>query len=317
MDQVELAKSRMKARPKLLLILKKDLLQNKYIYIMAIPVLAYYIIFQYGPMYGLVIAFKDFKPALGVWRSPWVGFQHFYDFFTSYSFFRVVRNTLLLSVYDLIFGFPVPIIFALLLNEIRYNAFKRVTQTVTYLPYFISTVVICGILRDFLASNGVITQMLSVFGIEPFNLLTKSELFRGIYVSSNIWQNFGWNSIIYIAALAGIDPTYYESAQIDGAKRISKILHITIPCIAPTIIILLILRIGQMMSIGWEKVILLYNPLIYETSDIIQSFVYRRGLQEYAYSFSSAVGLFNSTVNFILVVTANQLSKKFSENSLW
>lgn len=317
MAQLKLVNSKMKTPLNFLYVLKRDILENRYIYILAIPVLFYYAIFHYGPMYGLVIAFKDFNPALGIWKSPWVGFENFLNFFSDYAFVRLLRNTLLINVYDLLFGFPIPIIFALLLNEIKHNAFKRIVQTVSYLPYFISVVVICGIIRTFVASDGVITQLLSVFGVEQADLLAKSELFRTIFVSSEIWQHFGWSSIIYIAALTNIDPTYYEAAIIDGAGRFKQILHITIPCLAPTIIILLILRIGRLMSIGWEKVILLYNPLNYETADVIQSYVYRRGLQEYAYSFSSAVGLFNSMISFVLVITANKISKTFSKTSLW
>lgn len=299
-------------------IILKDLRQNKYIYLLAIPVILYYVLFHYGPMYGMIIAFKDYRPPLGINGSPWVGLANFKAFVTDFNFTRVIKNTFLINVYDLLFGFPIPIIFALLLNEIKSSSFKRVTQTLTYLPHFISMVVICGIIRDFCASNGVVVQiMTSLTGKEGYDLLSKSELFRTIYVSTNIWQHFGWNSIIYIAALSGVDPTFYEAAVVDGAGRFKQMIKITLPCIAPTIIVMLILRLGQMMSVGFEKIILLYNPLTYETADVIQSFVYRRGLLQQDYSFSAAVGLFNSVINLLFVVTANKLSRRYSETSLW
>jgi len=297
--------------------IKKDMLINKYIYILSIPVILYYIVFHYAPMYGLIIAFKDFKPSLGIFQSKWVGFKHFETFFHDYSFIRVLRNTVLINLYNLIFGFPLPIIFALMINEIKNNKFKRISQTLTYMPHFISTVVICGIIKDFVSADGVVVQLLSAFGMEKVDLLSKTQLFRTIYVSTDIWQHLGWNSIIYIATLTNINPEYYESAVLDGASRMKQIIYITIPLLAPTIIILLILRIGQLMSLGWEKIVLLYNPLTYETADVIQSYVYRRGLLEYEYSFSSAVGMFNSVVNFVLVVLANKISSTFSETSLW
>lgn len=299
-------------------VIRKDFAANKYVYLLAVPFLVYYIIFQYGPMYGMIIAFKDYKPVLGILGSPWVGLKHFINFFHDFNFTRVITNTFLINFYDLIFGFPFPIIFALLLNEITHTRFKRVTQTLTYLPHFISMVVICGIIRDFCGSEGIVVQLLSsVFGIAKMDLLSQAQYFRPIFVSTNIWQSFGWNSIIYIAALSGVDPTLYEAATVDGAGRLRQMVSITIPCIMPTIIIMLILRLGQMMSVGYEKIILLYSPITYSTADVIQSYVYRRGLLNYDYSFSSAVGLFNSVINFVFVLAANRLSKTFSETSLW
>ena len=251
--------------------IRDDLVKNRYIHIMAIPVIVYYILFHYGPMYGVIIAFKDFVPTRGILGSKWVGLKHFISFIQDFNFTRVVRNTFLINLYNLLFGFPIPIIFALLLNELRNDKFKRVTQTITYLPHFISIVVVSGIIKDFVSSNGVIVQILvNFFGMAETDLLQKSNLFRSIYVSTEIWQRFGWNSIIYIAALSGIDPTYYEAAVVDGAGRFKQTMKITLPSIAPTIIILLILRLGQMMSLGFEKIILLYNPLTYETADVIQ-----------------------------------------------
>jgi len=295
----------------------KDFRINKYAYFMAMPVLLYYIIFHYAPMYGIMIAFKDFRPALGIWRSSWIGFQYFKDFLGSYYFWRLIKNTLMINVYQLIFGFPAPIIFALLLNELNNKVFKRTVQTVTYLPYFISVIVICGIIADFTDRNGVINDIIAIFGGERSTMLMRSELFRTIFVSSDIWTNLGWGTIVYLAALSNIDPKLYEAITIDGGGRWEKAIHITLPGIVPTIIILLILRIGNSMSLGWEKIILLYNPLTYETADVISSFVYRKGILEADYGYSAAVGLFNSIINFILLIMANKISRKVNETSLW
>jgi putative aldouronate transport system permease protein len=297
--------------------LAKNFKTHKFLYFMSIPIIAYYIVFCYLPMYGVIIAFKDFKPALGIIKSPWVGLKYFIDFFSSFYFWRLVKNTVLINIYDLIFGFPVPIIFALLLNELRGKYFKKTVQTVTYLPHFISTVVICGILIIFSEKNGVLNDILSFFGAERGNLLAKPENFRALFVGSNIWTSFGWDSIIYLAALSNIDQSLYEAAMIDGCNKWKQTIYITLPGISKTIIILLILRIGSLMSVGWEKIILLYNPLTYETADVISTFTYRRGIVGADYSYSAAVGLFNSGINFILIIIANTLSKKFNETSLW
>ncbi|MFU0799299.1 MAG: ABC transporter permease subunit [Xylanivirga thermophila] len=298
-------------------IIKKDFIKNRYVYIMALPILAYYIIFCYIPMYGVTIAFKDFSIKLGILKSPWAGFKYFKDFFNSYYCLRVIKNTLLLNLYDLLWGFPAPIILALLLNELRNQKFKRCVQTVTYLPHFVSMVVICGIIIEFVSTDGLINVLLSYLGIEPSNMLTRPELFRTIYISSGIWQGIGWGSIIYLASLTGIDPALYEAATIDGAGRWKQTLHVTLPGIAPTIIILLILRLGSMMSVGFEKILLLYNPMTYETADVISTYVYRKGLLDFDYSYSAAVGLFNSIINFLLLIIANTLSRKLTEESLW
>lgn len=297
--------------------LGKDLARNKYIYIMAFPVLLFYLVFHYKPMYGAIIAFKDFAPAKGIMGSPWVGLVHFKTFFESIYFWRVLRNTLLLSVYELVFGFPAPIILALLLNEVRSKLFKSSVQTITYLPHFISLVVVCGMIKDFTVSNGVVNDIMVFFGGQRTSLLQFAQNFRTIFVSTSIWQEIGWGTIIYLAALSAIDQEQYEAARIDGAGRFRQLLNITIPGIMPTIIILLILRMGRMLNVGFEKVILLYTPATYETADVISSFVYRRGLQEFNFSFSSAVGLFNSIINFTLLITANKLSSKVNETSLW
>ncbi len=297
--------------------IRKDLRLNWIIYLMALPVIAYYLIFHYGPMYGLLIAFKDYSPAEGIWGSHWVGFKHFDSFFNGIYFWRLIRNTVLINVYDLIFGFPAGIILALLLNEIRKMMFKRFVQTISYLPHFISIVVVAGMMFDFLSRDGLINQLIGMFGIAPIDFLKESGWFRFIFVSSGIWQGIGWGSIIYLASIANIDPTLYEAAKIDGASRWRQIFHITIPGIMPTIVIMLILNMGNMLSVGSEKVLLLYNPLTYETADVISTYVYRKGILEASYSFTAAVGLFNSVISLILIVSANAISKRVSENKLW
>lgn len=284
---------------------------------MLLMVVAWYCIFCYAPMYGAIIAFKDYSIGRGIFNSPWVGFKHFVSFFHDINFIRIVKNTFLINIYDILWGFPAPIIMALLLNEVRSRYFKKTIQTLTYLPYFVSMVVVCGIIIDFTSSNGIINQLISNLGIEKTNLLSKSEYFRTIYISSGIWQNVGWGSIIYLAALTNISPELYESAVIDGAGKWKQLVHITLPGIASTIIVLLILRMGSIMSVGFEKIILLYNPLTYETADVIASYVYRKGLLNADYSYSTAIGLFNSVINFLFLVGSNWLSKRHTESSLW
>ena len=287
------------------------------VYLMLLPVVAFYAVFHYGPMYGAMIAFKDFVPSLGIMGSDWVGFRNFADFFSSHYFFRVVRNTFAISALDLAFGFPAPIVLALLLNEARGNFFKRAVQTVTYLPHFISIMVICGLLLDFTMSAGLINDLIAFFGGERDNLLLKPELFRPIYIASNIWKESGWNSIIYLAALSGIDQQLYEAATVDGASRFQKLIHVTLPGLMPTIVVLFILRMGSIMNVGFEKIILLYNPTTYEVADVVSSFVYRRGLLEMSYSYSAAVGLFNSLINFTLLSFTNWFSRRVNDTSLW
>ena len=296
---------------------KKELLKNKYLYIMAIPVILYYLIFCYLPMGGLVIAFKQYEISKGILASRWVGLKYFKEFFSGIYFRRIFGNTLLISFYDILFGFPAPVIFALLLNEVRGQKFKKTVQTITYLPHFISLVVICGMIVDFFGRTGIISVMLSAFTGEPKNYMSDPKYFRRIYVITNIWQNIGWDSIIYIAAIAGIDQEMYEAAVIDGAGRFRQIVSITVPGMASTIIIMLIMRIGQMLNVGYEKIILLYNSGTYETADVISSYVYRMGLANSRYSYSTAVSMFQSVINFILLLGANTLSRKFSETSLF
>ncbi len=295
----------------------KDFKLHKYLYLMALPMIVFYIVFHYTPMYGAVIAFKDFKPTLGILGSPWVGFQHFNDFIHSYYFWKLLKNTFLLSFYSLLFGFPAPIILALLLNELKAEFFKKTVQTITYLPHFISVVVISGIIIDITSSTGFINDMIEFFGGERSSLLTNPEWFRTIYVSSGIWTELGWGTIIYLAALSGINPHLYEAAEIDGASRLKRVIYITIPSIMPTIVILLILSMGSLLSVGWEKVLLLYNPLTFDTADVISTYVYRRGLEQADYSYSAAIGMFNSIINFILLYCANRLSRRLNDVSLW
>lgn len=295
----------------------RDLRKNYSLYLLVLPVVAFYIIFHYLPMYGAIIAFKNYSPGKGILGSPWCGFDHFTSFFQSIYFGRVLRNTLRISILNILFGFTAPIILALLINELKSRTYSRIVQTVTYLPHFISLVVVCGMLTDFLDMDGIITQICMMFGLDNQNLLRVPDYFTTIYVASDIWQGVGWGSIIYLAALAGIDPSLHEAARIDGASRWRQIWTVDIPCILPTIITLLVLRMGSVMSVGYEKIILLYNSLTMEKADVISSFVYRKGLLESNYGFSTAVGLFNSVINMLLVVAANTISRKVNETSLW
>lgn len=297
---------------------KKRIWRNKELYLIILPAIIYYLLFHYKPMYGLIIAFQDYSPRRGVWGSDWVGLQNFKDFFGGIYFWRLLRNTLTISLTTLVVGFPAPIILALLVNELRSKWFSRITQTITYMPHFVSMVVLCAMIREFVAEDGFITQMLvKFFGYSGKNLLSHASYFTPIYAISNIWQGVGWGSIVYLAALTGIDMELYEAARVDGAGRWKQTVHITLPSIAPTIIVMLIMRMGQIMSVGHEKIILLYNEGIYEKADVISTYVYRMGIINRQYSFSAAVGMFNSVVNFILVIAANQISKKVSETSLW
>lgn len=295
---------------------KKDFSLNKGLYLLVIPVIVYYLIFHYGPMYGASIAFKDFKPALGITGSPWVGLKHFKDFFSSYYFGRLLLNTLRISFATLVFGFPAPIILALLINEVQSRAFSRGVQTITYMPHFISTVVVCGMIIQFTKDTGFITNILGVFGVPAKNMLDNPRYFIPIYVISGIWQEVGWGSIIYLAALQGIDQELYEAAKIDGAGRWKQTLHVTLPGILPQVVILLIMRMGRILNVGYEKIILIYNPLTYEVADVISTFVYRKGLLEFGWSYSSAVGLFNSVVNLAFLVFANWFSARVSEDEV-
>ena len=273
--------------------------------------------FHYAPMYGVIIAFQDYKPLKGIMGSKWVGLQNFRTFIESPFLWRLIRNTLSINIGMLVFGFPLPIIFALLLNEVRSTAFRKVVQTVTYMPHFVSSVVVCGLMVIFCRSDGLITSVLSHFGFPKTNLLTVESYFQPLYIGMNIWQELGWDSIIYFAALTSVDASLYEAARVDGAGRWRQMWHITLPGIAPTIVILLILRIGNLMSLGWDRLILMYNDMVMETADVISTYVYRTGLQQVQYSYATAVGLLNSIINVILLVSANAISRKISDNSLW
>ncbi len=291
--------------------------KNYSLYLLILPVIAFYVIVHYVPMYGAIIAFKNYSPAKGILGSAWCGLKNFKEFFGSVYFSRTLINTLRISSLGIVFGFTAPIVLALFINELRSRAYSRIVQTVTYLPHFISLVVICGLLSDFCATDGVITDICVKLGMERQNMLRVPEYFTSIYIASDVWQTVGWGSIIYLAALSGIDSSLYEAAKIDGANRWKQILHVDIPGIMPTIITLLILKMGSIMSVGYEKIILLYNPLTMEKADVISSFVYRKGLLEANYGYSTAVGLFNSVINMMFVVSANMISRKLNGTSLW
>lgn len=304
-------------RPSYRTIIKKDFKLNKSLYLLLLPVLAYYILFHYVPMYGALIAFKDFTPRLGTLGSPWVGLKHFINFFSSPSFGEILINTLRISLTTLVFSFPMPIVLALLLNELKSQKFSKLVQNATYLPHFISLVVICGMVKDFTRDTGIISYILSFFGVEPITMLNYPEYFVPIYVISGIWQSTGWESIIFLAALTGIDGSLYEAATIDGAGRWKQTWHITLPGIVPTIVTVLILRIGGILNVGYEKIILLYNDATLEVADVISTYVYRKGLLEQNWSFSTAVNMFNSIINLLFLCGANFISRKVNDTALW
>ena len=295
----------------------KDFWRNKSLYLMILPVVIYFICFHYMPMYGAIIAFKDFKPQLGISESQWVGFEHFINFFTNPSFGEILWNTLRISLTSLVFGFPAPIILALLINEIRSRRFAKLVQNATYLPHFISLVVICGLIRDFTMDTGIINTILEIFGFERRSLLNYPEYFTTIYVSTDIWQQVGWDSIVYLAALTSVDQQLYESADLDGANGWKKAIHITLPGIMPTIATMLILRVGSLLNVGFEKIILLYNNATLSVADVISTYVYRKGLIDLDWSYSAATGLFNSVINFVFLITMNKISTKVNDVGLW
>nr|WP_275900879.1 ABC transporter permease subunit [Paenibacillus periandrae] len=295
----------------------KKLNKSKFLYTMFALPFIYFLIFHYAPMVGNLMAFQEYSIMKGFFASPWAGTKYFQQFLTDPYFWKVVRNTLMINVYSLIFYFPAPIIFAILMNELRVQLFKRVIQTVTYVPHFLSTVVVAGMLVNFLSTTGLINQITHMFGMEAKTFMSLPEWFRTIFISSEIWQGMGWNSIIYLAALASIDPLLYEAATIDGANRWHKIRHITLPGISTVATILFLLTIGHMLSVGFEKIILLYSGPTYETADVIQSFVYRRGLIDADFSFAAAVGIFQSVLSLVLIVSANSISKKVNGTRLF
>mgnify|MGYP000093313625 FL=1 len=298
-------------------ILRKDLRKNKWTYIMILPVIIYIAVLCYKPMYGVIIAFKNFRPAVGIMDSPWVGLKHFITFFNDYNFWRILKNTFSISALSILFGFPAPILLALLINEIRNTKFKRAVQTISYMPYFISMVIICGLIKTFCQSDGIITDLVVALGGERVNLLASKNWFYPIYIISNIWQNIGWDSIIYLAALAGIDQEQYEAARVDGAGRIRQIISVTLPGLMPTITILFILKMGNILNVGFEKILLLYSPTTYEVADVISTYVYRIGILDANFSYSTAIGLFNSVVNIIFLLLTNAISKKMNNSGLF
>lgn len=295
-----------------------DMRLNWILYVLILPVFVYYIIFAYAPMYGIQLAFKDYRIKLGIMGSPWVGLEHFERFFSAYNFRQLLLNTLGISVYSLIAGFPIPIIFALMLNYLISNKLRKVVQMVSYAPYFISTVVICGMLTIFLDPNsGIFNTFRGFLGLEPVNALAKPEWFKSIYVWSGVWQGMGWSSIIYISALSGVDPQTHEAAIIDGATKVQRMIHVDLPAIKPTVVMLLILQLGSLMNVGFEKVYLLKNSLNQSASAIISTYTYEVGLINSDYGYSTAVGLFNSVINVILLVGANWFCKKVADESLF
>ena len=295
-----------------------DIRRDPSLYLMLLPVLIFYLLFCYKPMYGALIAFFDYIPGLPMFRSEFVGLRNFIEFFNNRNFGRLIRNTLTISLATIIFGFPAPIILALLLNELRSKIYTRVVQTISYMPHFISLVVICGMIRNFTAANGFIGHFMISIGLaQQSAMLSQAKFFVPIYVISDIWQQVGYGSIIYLAALTNIDQELYEAAKIDGANKWNQMIYVTLPGILPTIMTLLLLRLGRIMNVGFEKIFLLYNPQVYEVSDVISTFVYRVGLQQFDFSFSTAVGLFNSIINFCILIIANELSKKLTDNGLW
>lgn len=288
------------------------------LYALILVPLIWYAVFMYSPMYGLQIAFRRYNARLGITGSPWVGLLYFNQFFGSYYFGNLIVNTIVLSVYQMAIGFPIPIVLALIINEIRSRPLQKAVQNVTYIPYFLSMVVIVSMLNLFSNPyNGLFNQIGAVFGAAPVDYFAKEEYFRSMYVFSGVWQNMGFNSVIYIAALSGIDPQLYEAAEMDGASRLDRIIHVSLPSILPTITILFIMRIGSLMNVGFEKVLLMQNNINMDTSDVISTFIYRNGIQKGQFSYSAAVGIFNSLINLLLLVSANLLSRRVAKSSLW
>lgn len=300
---------------------RKNISRDKYLILMFLPVLIYYLIFSYLPMTGLVMAFQEFIPGkglAGIYTGSWVGIKWFKQFFSSVFAWKLVRNTFLLSFYSLIFGFPIPILFAVCITQIKNKAIQRSAQVITYLPYFISTVVVVGMMTNFLSpSTGIVNQIIEMCGGKPINFMSDPSWFRRLYVISGSWQSFGFNSIIFVASIMAISPDLYEAMRIDGASKRQQVWHLELPMIKPTILLLLIMSLGNILSVGFEKVYLMYNTAVYETADVISTYVYRQGIDNKNYSYATAVGLFNSVVGFSLVCLSNGFSRKFSGSSIW
>lgn len=297
--------------------IRVNLIKDKYLYLMLLPSFILVFIFCYIPIYGITLAFKDYTASLGIMGSPWVGLKHLNMFINDPFLWRIFRNTILLGIYGIVFGFPAPILLALMFNEVDNKIFKKLSQTISYLPYFISTVIIVGIMKEMLSLDGIVNIIMNNLGNEKINFFSESSWFRTIYTLSGIWQGIGWGSIIYLAAISGISEELYEASLIEGANRFQQILHITLPCIAPTINIMFIFAVGGILGTSFEKVYLMYSPGIYETSDVISTYVYRRGIEGGSFSYATAVGLINSIVSFIFLWVANMVCRKTQGNSLW
>lgn len=292
--------------------------ESKYLLLLFMPCFLYFVVFKYLPMFGIIISFKNYNIFKGVMASPWVGLKYYKMFFQNPDSFLIIRNTVLLGIYKLFWEFPAPIIFALVLNEVKNIYFKKTVQTISYLPHFISTVIVAGMVLEFLSPrSGFVNTIIKSLGMQPINFMAISGWFRTVYIVSDIWQQLGWGTIIYLAALTGISPELYEAAQIDGANKWKQVLNITLPGIAPTIVTMFILNTGKVLEIGFEKVFLLYNPAIYETADVISTYVYRIGLQSANFSYATAINMSMSVVSFILIYTTNYISKKLGETSIW
>ena len=287
------------------------------LYLLIVPFILWYVLFMYKPMYGLQIGFKEYDILTGITESPWIGLAHFREFLKDEFFWRAFGNTIMISAYDLVFGFPAPIILALLLNEVKNVRFKKTVQTIQYLPHFISIVVIAGLVTNFLAPSGLINNFIEIFGGERVYFLIKPEYFRGIFTAMNVFKEVGFGAVVYIAALAGVDPQLYEAASIDGAGKLRQLWNVTLPSIKPTIVVMLILKIGKLMAVSFEAFLLLYQPATFSTGDVISTYVYRTGMIEGRYDFATAIGLTNSIIAFILVYISNWVSRKFSETSVW
>ncbi|MDF2935200.1 MAG: protein lplB [Paenibacillaceae bacterium] len=298
--------------------LRKVLNRDKYLYLMLIPVAVYFILFKYAPLFGEMIAFKNYRLADGIWGSEWVGLEQFRKLFTSREFFTVLRNTLLLNLYNLVFAFPVPIVLAVLLNEVTKSGYKRVLQNLLYIPHFISWVVLGSIVIALLSpSTGVVNHILGWFGIEPIYFMASTFWWPVSFIMSGIWKEAGFGTILYMAAMSSIDPTLYEAARMDGANKLRQIWHVTLPGIRSTAAILLILKVGQMMDVGFEQVYTMKNPAVTKVAEVISTFVYTRGIENLQYSYTTALGLFQSVVALILVVSVNKIIKAMGENGLW
>ncbi len=288
------------------------------LYLIMVPGILYFIIFKYLPMWGIVIAFQDYSVFSGIWHSDWVGLKHFESMFQNKDFYKIFKNTVLISLYKLLWGFPGPIVLALLLNEVRHVKYKRVIQTLAYLPHFLSWIIVAGILVNILSpTTGVVNEILVFLGMEPVFFMASPQWFRTIIVASDIWKDVGWGAIIYLAALAGIDPQLYEAATVDGASRWKQMRYITLPSLLPTIIILFVLRLGHVLDVGFEQIYVMYNPLVYEVGDVIETYVYRVGLTQSQFSFSTAVGLFKSLIGLVLVIVSNKAAKRMGHEGIW